>query len=231
MITILESVPTSADAGELEPGRVLIYLRRPSDDREALARDERLLDDAEKARAARFHFDADRTIYVISHALRRRVLSRHGAGEAASIRFRSGKHGRPELEQSSSELSFSLSHTRGLAACGVTRGAVLGIDVEQCRERAYSELAPACLTADELEDWRALPEPEREGRFVLIWTLKEAYSKALGLGLSLPFQSFGVRVLSEGSAVLASGMGQSAAEWRFEWRKIEDHYLSIAVRG
>jgi 4'-phosphopantetheinyl transferase len=229
MITVFASPPVLG-LENLEPGEVVVYLRRPECDHGALERDLALLDAEERARAARFHFEEDRATYVTSHALRRRVLSRYGAGDAASIRFRSGKHGRPELEGPSSDLSFSLSHTRSLVACGVTRGALLGVDVEQCRRRSYSDLAPACLTEGELAAWRALPELEQEARFVLIWTLKEAYAKALGVGLSLPFQSFGVHVLSEGSAVLEPAPGQSAAEWRFEWLKVEDHYLSIAVR-
>jgi 4'-phosphopantetheinyl transferase len=230
MLAILESVPTSALGGELEPGHVVIYLRRPSDDPEALARDERLLDDAEKARAARFHFEVDRTTYVAAHALVREALSRHGAGQPGSVRFRRGPHGRPELEDARSGLNFSLSHTRSLTACGVTRDAELGVDVEQCRERPYAELAAACLTKEELLAWQSLPEHERADRFVLIWTLKEAYVKALGLGLSMPVQSFAVRVLPEGRAVLESVAGQSVAEWHFEWRRIDDHYLSVAYR-
>jgi 4'-phosphopantetheinyl transferase len=229
MLTILESVPTS-DAGELEPGQVVIYLRRASDDRVALARDERLLDQAETARAARFHFEVDRTTYVGAHALVRQALSRHGAGQPGAIRFRSGPHGRPELEDARSGLNFSLSHTRALTACAVTRHAEVGVDVEQCRERAYAELATACLTKEELVAWQSLPEHERADRFVLIWTLKEAYVKALGLGLSMPVQSFAVRVLPEGRAVLESVDVQTVAEWQFEWRKVDDHYLSLAFR-
>ncbi len=215
---------------ELAPGEVAVYLRRAERDPAALEHELTLLDVEEKARAARFHFEPDRAMYIASHALRRQVLSRYGAGEAASIRFSKGEHGRPELEGSSLDLSFSLSNTRELAACAVTRGAILGVDVEQCRQRSYAELAPACLTSDELSAWRALPDNEREGRFVLIWTLKEAYAKALGVGLSLPPNSYGVEVQSGGSAVLAPTLGQTAAGWRLEWQRVEDHCLSTAVR-
>ncbi len=54
--------------------------------------------------------------------------------------------------------------------------------------------------------------------------------KALGLGLSMPVQSFAVRVLAGGTAVLESAPDQTVSDWRFEWQRIEDHYLSIAVR-
>ena len=167
---------------------------------------------------------------MTAHALVRQALSRHGAGQPGSLRFRSGPQGRPELEDARTGLNFSLSHTRALTACAVTRHAELGVDLEQCRERPYAELAAACLTDEELAIWQSLPEHERADRFVLIWTLKEAYVKALGLGLSMPVQSFAVRVLPEGRAELASVDAQTVAEWHFEWRKVDDHYLSLAFR-
>src|SRR3954469_18866541 len=79
-----------------------------------------LLDAEEEERAARFHFDVDRRMYVGAHALLRRALSRHAPFEPASWRFVTRSHGRPEIAAPASRLRFSLSHTRRLVACAVT---------------------------------------------------------------------------------------------------------------
>jgi 4'-phosphopantetheinyl transferase len=94
-----------------------------------------LLDPHERARWGGFRFDEDRRLYGAAHALLRNALSHYSAVDPRDWRFEAGPYGRPELTGALAALGlrFNLSHTRGLAACAVTRNHTVGIDVELLR--------------------------------------------------------------------------------------------------
>jgi 4'-phosphopantetheinyl transferase len=78
----------------------------------------------------------------------------------------------------------SLSHSQGHAALAVARGAQnVGVDLEVASERDYLRLAEFAFHTDEHADMRALPPDALAERFYLLWTLKEAFAKALELPL------------------------------------------------
>ena len=83
---------------------------------------------------------------------------------------------------------FSLSHTKGLVACAVSDRAV-GVDVEHERP-CHEALARRFFTREEQRFLQASSAPDRD--FTMLWTLKESYVKALGLGLRQPLNSFSV---------------------------------------
>jgi 4'-phosphopantetheinyl transferase len=146
------------------------------------------LDEGERARAARFRFDDDRHLYIAAHALLRRTLSERGPLPPAAWRFTAGPNGKPELAEPSFGLTFNLTHCRGFAACAVARGTVLGIDAEVPGGRFDADLPAAVLTPPELTLLDATDD--REGAFLALWTLREAYVKARGTGLSEPFERY-----------------------------------------
>ncbi len=82
------------------------------------------------------------------------------------------------------EIHFNLSHAEGITAC-IVENRECGIDCEKVREyrpnvmkRAFSEKEQAMI--------EAAPEDKRDMLFFTLWTLKEAYIKAIGKGLSHP---------------------------------------------
>ncbi|MDR1052017.1 MAG: 4'-phosphopantetheinyl transferase superfamily protein [Deltaproteobacteria bacterium] len=106
-----------------------------------------------------------------------------------------GPAGRPGLspkklrDLGADRLSFSLSHSGDWVALAVGGPAPLGVDVEKRRrEPVPPALMKRTLSPEEL---LALPEPGPFA-FIRVWTLKEALAKALGLGLTLPLDSFSV---------------------------------------
>ncbi|MCM1174122.1 MAG: 4'-phosphopantetheinyl transferase superfamily protein [Blautia sp.] len=89
------------------------------------------------------------------------------------------------------DLHFSLSHSGGYALCSMG-GQELGSDIERVRpgklhvaERFFAEEEKAWL-------YRANLREERESRMFRIWTMKESFLKATGLGMSLPLRDFTV---------------------------------------
>ena len=87
------------------------------------------------------------------------------------------------------ELHFSLSHS-GEYAVLVVSNLPVGIDIEY-KKRNYQSVAKRCFCKEEYEDiMEADTIPEQEKRFLQYWTMKEAFIKHSGEGLSVPLNSF-----------------------------------------
>lgn len=151
-----------------------------------------VLSEEERAKVARFAAPEDGDLYLTAHALTRCLLSRLVGDPPAALQFRSGERGRPELAGPAAEsgVRFNLSHTRGLAACGVTLHAAIGVDVEQhTRKVELDSVGRRVFSPQELASLAALSGEAQRRRFFDLWTLKEAYVKATGKGLASPLRS------------------------------------------
>jgi 4'-phosphopantetheinyl transferase len=147
-----------------------------------------LLSPDELARAGAFRFEVDRQVYLTTRALVRVSLSHYHGGAAKLWRFKSNRFGKPETDPSCG-LRFNVAHTRQLVACMVSRGIELGVDAEgKDRADEIVGLAEEVFSLTELEQLRALHEDERRDRALTLWTLKEAYVKALGKGMFFPLK-------------------------------------------
>ena len=103
-------------------------------------------------------------------------LAREMLGEAVLLRRDGG--GKPYAE--GSDLCFNLSHSGEFAACAVHEGPV-GIDLEALREVSPRTARRVCSAADLAFVYA--DGAFDSGRFLQIWTAKEAYLKYLGCGL------------------------------------------------
>jgi 4'-phosphopantetheinyl transferase len=140
----------------------------------------------ERERCRRLKFADDRRDFTAAHALLRCALSRSAALPPEAWRFENSRLGKPFVaNEAHGGLRFSLSHTRGLVACAVSHAHDVGVDVELLlpsgREQA---LAEHCCSADEHRWLNAGSADEYGERLVALWTLKEAYVKATGEGLT-----------------------------------------------
>ena len=165
---------------------------RAAADRDLLGSYERLLSREESARHRRFLRERDRDLFLVAHALVRTTLSRYCSVSPSAWEFEMGERGRPEISGPvDAGLRFNLSHTPGRAVCAVARGRAIGVDVER-----LSRVTQPLLIADrffapaERAALRALPESQQHQRFFELWTLKESYIKARGLGLAIPLAQF-----------------------------------------
>jgi 4'-phosphopantetheinyl transferase len=195
-----------------------------------------LLSEDERERASRFRQEKDRHLFVIAHALMRTTLSRYAPLDPKRWSFERNPYGRPSpvLREGFPPLRASLSHTDGLAACAVTLGRDVGVDVEVRREQAFDRgLMEHCLTSEELSALLAMPEEDRESRFLETWTLKEAYLKARGIGMSLGLTRFSIN--RDGDAPprvsLSPDLQDDPAQWQLSlFRPTARHQAALAVR-
>jgi 4'-phosphopantetheinyl transferase len=193
-----------------------------------LARCCELLSSEERAHSRGFHLHEDRLSYVAGHALLRSVLSRQVGSAPASLRFVRSRHGKPELASPAlPRVRCNLSHTRGLVACAVTLTWDIGVDVEPLDPMPdWTALVPRVLSAPEQGALREVTGEEAGRRFVALWTLKEAYLKAVGLGLSVPPSAISVELAAEGPRLMSTGpVGGSPAGWRLHTYSIAPGYL------
>jgi 4'-phosphopantetheinyl transferase len=222
----------------LPPGEVHLYL---VDDRvvgaHQLAAYRALLTPAERERGERFHFQQHRDQFLVVRALVRSVLSLYRPQVApADWRFGDNGYGRPILEDVAADaLQFNLSHTEGRVVLALAAAPLLGVDIEWCGRSGESwELADTFFSPEEARTLRALPQAQRRRRFFELWTLKEAYIKARGMGLSLPLADFTMRYAGGTglSIAFAPGQGDDPARWRLWCLDLgPDHALALALAG
>ena len=167
---------------------VLVWLARPpAVTPAALGISALLLSDEERERVARFRFARNQRDSTVSRALVRTTLARYLGDAPSSFRYRLGPHGRPFLDPPRA-LEFNATNHPELVACAVARETV-GIDLEPlARGAEIVEIATAVFSAPERAALDALDASAQRERAVSLWTLKEAYLKARGLGLSAPLQ-------------------------------------------
>ena len=200
---------------------------------------DRVLNEEERARAMRFHFPEDRLSYICAHALTRCALEAASGTSARDFNFRIGRHGKPEIDEEPERgrLRFNLSHSRGLVCCAVTRERDVGIDVERISSNTDIDgLARQVFAADEVAYLGRLEGCARRDAFFAIWTLKEAYTKAVGRGLSLPLDGFSVCLdplsLVIGQSLLGDPEAGNGADWHVRLaRPIPGYRLAVAVRA
>lgn len=217
---------------------IRIYARRIEGIGEVdLAAERALLDDVERERAKRFVFESGRVEYIAAHALVRRALAEELDADPRDFRFVEGAYGKPTawLGAGAAPVSFNLSHTRGMVAVGVTLdGIALGVDVENGSRKVDLSIADSYFAPPELDWLRSHGDADQGGAFMTLWTLKEAFIKATGKGLSEELDRFwfaepSARPIRIG---FAPELTEDAGHWGFEHRVLAgDYHLSVGWRG
>lgn len=155
------------------------------------------LDAERRAKVDRFRFPKDRRLSVGAGALLMYALQKENVGNV-SIEVK--PTGKPYLAGKES-LFFNLSHSENMVMCAVADKEV-GCDVERKTE-FDGALASYVMTRQELQQIYGLEsEAKQQEMFFRLWTLKESYMKATGLGIRLEPGSFGMKVEKESINVI-----------------------------
>jgi 4'-phosphopantetheinyl transferase len=191
------------------------------------------LSDDERNRAARLVFASHRNAFIVAHAFVRATLSRYAAVAPSHWSFACNDHGRPRVcQRLLGDLDFNLAHTDGIAVCLVGRG-LIGVDVEHILRRAPLDVADRFFTPMEARSLMQRPTELRSRRFYEYWTLKEAYIKARGLGLSLPLDRFTFDIDSERVPRISfvPPVEDDASRWQFKLlTPTARHLVAAALR-
>lgn len=160
------------------------------------------LDEQETQTARGFALERDCRLYTLAHLWLRYVLGQACGEMPQALRIVRAEHGKPKLDKADRPVFFSLSHTHSCIAIALSAGGELGVDIER--------VDPA-LDVQALQDLVLHPAEREHGgdatHFFRLWTLKEAYAKALGLGVGLPFARLAMSISPDGEAVCRDESG------------------------
>jgi 4'-phosphopantetheinyl transferase len=149
----------------------------------------------EQAAANKFHFDRDRRRYIISHSTLRKILSQYLRTSDTKIKFTHDKFGKPALESNAVQINFNMSHSGDMALFAIASRKSVGVDIEYIHPiEDLQGVAKSFLSTAEKKEFLDIPEEMQLEAFFRGWTRKEALSKAIGKGISLPLDQVEVGV-------------------------------------
>jgi len=188
-----------------------------------------VLDDAERARVDSIAHARNRVEYIAAHALTRRLLSETIGEAPAAFHYQAGAKGKPLalIEGRPAGLQFNLSHTNGLVAIAVSRLGEVGVDAEAIDRHVNLAVADRYFFGAESRWLANLAPAVRAEGFLRLWTLKEAYIKATGRGLSQPLDEFWFEV-DPLRIRFTPAIADDEGAWRFDQRVLAGRFL-VAV--
>jgi 4'-phosphopantetheinyl transferase len=192
----------------------------------------------EKERASRFHDDGDKKRFIACRAILRIILSRYSGVDARRLEFEYGTHGKPSLTRrtgTKAALRFSSSHSHSLSLFAVTVNQEIGIDTEYIRPVSdRDEIVDRYFTSGEKIVYGRLAPDAKQPAFFNGWTRKEAYLKAIGVGVNQPLRTVEVSLEPGKPARLLriEGNPRQAAAWSlYELSLGADYAGVVAVKG
>lgn len=128
------------------------------------------------------------------------ILAQYLKISPRSLEFSTGTNGKPKLAGRAGEKSigFNLSHSYEKALLAVVKGREIGVDIEYIKDDySFDEVAARFFSHREILALRALPEHLKREAFFKCWSIKEAFLKAKGLGLSGNFDELEISVTDD----------------------------------
>jgi 4'-phosphopantetheinyl transferase len=178
-----------------------------------LRRLEQNLSADERRRAARFRFARDRDRFIGARGLLREILALYLSAPPGRLSFGYNAHGKPFLKgERHSTLRFNASHSFDKMLLAIAHMREVGVDVEGVRNNGFAmeEIYETVLSEPEKRALSRFGGEEKHTTFLRFWTLKEAYIKADGRGVSLPLKRIDVSAPGGRVAMLDEATG----EWR-----------------
>jgi 4'-phosphopantetheinyl transferase len=192
----------------------------------------------EREQASRFVSASLTRRFICKRAALRQILASYARTRPVDIAFGTGAQGKPflrECDGAASPLEFNMSDAGEHVLVAVAMQRPIGVDIEAIRQiEDADDIIEQHFSAIERATYRRLPPEQRLIAFFTAWTRKEAYVKAVGLGLHLPLDSFSVAIDPTAPARLIEIDGDpiKAAEWTLLPVKVpKDHVGTVVVRG
>ncbi len=196
----------------------------------------RFLSEKEKLKASKLKLKKHRSSYIATRAIIRLILSEYEESVSPSDWvFKKNKHGKPRISNTSllKNIHFNISHTKGMIVIAVSLDLELGADIEEVNYRRNTDgIVNNFFYDKEKYIYYRLNKKNRIPYFFEIWTLKESYMKACGLGFSMPMDSFFLQKESDGNITI-NIVKRKMKEDVFFWHKsLNDRYkVSLCMIG
>ncbi|CAM5489435.1 4'-phosphopantetheinyl transferase family protein [Bacillus safensis] len=169
------------------------------DARQQIERLKPFVSSEKRAAAERFRFLIDARRTLLGEVLVRQTIHDMYDLPMDQIVFETEGNGKPVVRQLPS-FHFNLSHSGNWVVCAVD-DAPVGIDIEEIKPIDLA-IAKRFFSADEYQDLLSQPAERQEAYFFHLWSMKEAFIKLTGKGLSYGLSSFTARLSEDGQAAL-----------------------------
>jgi len=152
---------------------------------------DRTLSAAERARRDRLLRPEDQEAFTVCRAALRQRLGAQLGRAPSTLVFAENRYGKPHLIDRA--LCFNVSHSADHALIAISSHDEVGVDIEHQRPlHDMMALARRSFSPREQDALWRLPAPLRCAGFFRCWSRKEAFIKAIGMGLSFSLDRFDV---------------------------------------
>ncbi len=191
-----------------------------------------LLNKEEQQRYERLLFPKHKKQFLISRALVRTSLAQYLDEAPEDLVFTKNAYGKPRVGTANKDLkiNFNLSHTDHFSVLAVSKESEIGVDTEfLTRQVDILKLAQRYFSESETSDIESLEASLLNERFFCLWTLKEAYIKACGMGLAIPLKDFSFHFNNKNIAISFSEERDDSPEFWSLWQFIYKDGFQIAL--
>lgn len=193
-----------------------------------------LLSNDEQIKADHFRFEKLRLRYIAGRAVLRKLLGGYIGCEPEALIFVYNDYGKPSLQNVDSGLRFNVSHSGETMLAAFALNSKIGIDIETIQQNIdCMDICQHWFSVQESDALRDLPEEKRIGAFFRVWTRKEAYIKARGIGLSYPLNRFSVSMDETAPALLEhQDCAQEMKSWQIYNIEVSSAYsAAVAIEA
>lgn len=191
---------------------------------------ERIMSSAERERAQKFV--RGKESHIASRWLQRKVLARYVGVAPEAVEFLRTDKGKPYLPQS--DIHFSLSHSGHWALLAVGKAELIGIDIEAVgTTRDLIGIAESYYHPHEFARVQTLSGVAQSDYFYRLWTLKEAFFKAMGTGISAGLENISFDLVDDNiNAQIATVLNEDSDKWQFhQWTLGAQDYCALAGKS
>lgn len=191
---------------------------------------ERIMGDSERERAQKII--RGKEAYIASRWLLRKVLAGYTDSAPEAVELLRSNRGKPFLAHNSN-IQFNLSHSGHWALLAVGDALLIGADIEEVRTtRDLSGIAESYYHHNEFAQMQRLDAAAQADYFYRLWTLKEAFFKATGSGISAGLDKIEFTLTANSiSADIASELDAGSTYWQFQqWALGPRDYCALAYK-
>lgn len=200
-------------------------------DDELTARWQALLSETEWQSAQKL--SRNKTRFITMRAFVRLCLSRYTNSAPHTLSLSASLNGKPFLVNNPLEIRFNLSHCNSVAVLAVSLRHEIGVDIESLtRKRNSQAIAERYFHPHEVAHLSELNAHEYSSYFFHLWTLKEAFFKARGRGISEGLAKAAFHFSDKKiHAEFADELHVNAEDWQFYQTLINENYCIALARN
>ena len=149
----------------------------------------------------RYKVEFKKIEFLVGRALAKAVIGKCLGKSPETIHFRKNPYGKLYINdqpgcKKGHSLQFNIAHSQNMVVCAVTLEDEIGVDVEKV-EGPIVDIVNRFFAAGEKVYLSQHPSEKQNKIAYQLWTLKEAFVKAKGVGLSLSLDNFDVTLLRQ----------------------------------